>query len=266
MAHNDNVQLYGVWPNPIVPTPKRLAQLDDYQAKAINGDAGGTWTPTSPIILGGAGLTLAGSGGTVSAIVGGVKTQSGGKLVLGNNDFPTFSASRTRTIVMPIVPAMQGFGSGVDSDADPTFGCLRTLCNLAGTKIVVPIPKRYLHNGATLSTVTLAFRIGQPHGAPPGVQPGMTVLRVSTSGVSAALNSTALLQMSAANADAYYFKGNAQTLAYTCNQNNVIDTTQYQYVFTWTEEAGAIPNNGPPLNLLHSWTLAYTAIADQRFE
>lgn len=217
-------------------------------------------------------MTLAGSGASVSAIVGGVTTKSGGKLVLGNNDFPTFSATRSRTLVVPLVPSLNGSTNqyGGDTDIDPTFGCLRSVITndqASGHKIVFPIPKRYLHNGATLSTVTLAWRVGVPSNALPMVNPSMAVWRATTGGTTVALNSSAQLAVSPANADAYYFKGNVQTLAYTCNQNNVIDTTQYQYLFVWTEEFGrALTAHGPTLNLFHSLTLAYTAIADQRFE
>jgi hypothetical protein len=35
-----------------------LEQLDQYSFQSINGDLGGTWAPSSPIIIGGAGLTL----------------------------------------------------------------------------------------------------------------------------------------------------------------------------------------------------------------
>ena len=93
----------------------------------------------------------------------------------------------------------------------------------------------------------------------------MGIWRVSTTGgTKVALNSTPLVVVGT-QGDAYYNKGNAQTLAYACTQNNVIDTTQYQYVFAWTEQIGALPGNPPTLNLFHSLQLRYTSIVDQRF-
>ena len=264
MSHNDNILPYGLWPVPIVPTPKRLSALDDAIAKMLNADDGGAWNPTTPIIIGGAGMNLTTAS---SQILGGVTTKSGGKLVLGNNDWPTFSATRSRRLTMPILPQVINCSAlnGIDADVSPTYGCLRSL-TLSGSKIIVPIPKRFMHNGATLATATLAWRVGQPHGIVPVPTPTLGLYRITTAGVSTALNSTPTVSVVAATADAYYNKGNAQTLLYTTNQNNVVDPATYTYAFVWTEEAGAIPNNGPPLNLLHSLSLAYTTISDQRFE
>jgi hypothetical protein len=242
-----------------------MSALDDAIARSVNGDDGGSWNPLTPIIIGGSGMNLTTSS---SSIQGGVQTAKGGKLVLGNSDWPTFSATRGRTLVFPIVPTMASNSAlyGVDCDLSPQYGCLRTL-DLNGAALVIPIAKRYLHNGATLTRGTLTWRVGQPHGIVPVPTPKMALWRITTSGGTiVALNSTPQLSVSAATADIYFNKGNAQTLTYNCNQNNVIDTTQYQYALVWTDEAGAIPNNGPPLNLLHSLTLSYSTIADQRFE
>mgnify|MGYP000126019933 FL=1 len=269
MPHSDYIQPYGVWPVPLVPTPKRLSALDGAIAKTINGDAGGTWSPTSPIIIGGAGMVL--NGGGTSALLGGVSTRSGGKIVLGHNDFPTFGAARTRTILMPLRPTTPNSSAayGRDSDMSPQFGCLRSTIpdGNVGSRLTVPIPKRYLHNGATLTRVTLAWRVGQPHNnGAPTIAPSIAIWRITTTGGTiVALNSTPQLQV-ATSGDAYYLKGNAQTLVYNCNQNNVIDTTQFQYAFVWSEESGGLLGASPTLNVFHSLKLAYTTIADQRFE
>ena len=262
MSHNDNVQLYGVWPVPIVPTPKRLSALDDAIAKMLNADDGGAWSPTTPIIIGGAGMNLTTAS---SQILGGVTTKNGGRLVLGNNDFPTFSATRTRSLVMPILPSVI---DGGNQDVSPSFGCLRSLIpdTNVGAQLIVPIPKRYMHNGALLATATLTWRVGQPHNTgSPSIAPSMAIWRITTTGTKLALNSTPQLQV-ATSGDAYYNKGNAQTLAYACNQNATIDTTQYQYVFVWSEQSGGLAGSPPTLNLFHSLKLAFTTIADQRHE
>lgn len=266
----DFIRPYGVWPTPVVPTPKRLSALDDAVARSVNADDGGVYAPLSPIIVGGSGLTL--NGGGTSSLTGGVTTKSGGKVILGHNDFPTFGSTRSRTILVPLTPTLVGneitAAGGIDSDISPQYGCIRSLIpsTAGGSKIVFPIPKRYMHNGATLATATLTWRVWQPHNnGSPTIAPSMAIWRVTAAGTKLALNSTPQLQV-VTSGDAYYNKGNPQTLAYACNQNNVIDSTQFQYVFVWSEESGGLASNPPTLNLFHSLALSYTTIADQRFE
>ena len=257
MAHFDYITPMGQWFTPLVPVPKRLAALDDGITRTLNGDDGGTWAPTKPIALGGTqGLQL----GASSTITGGVVAKSGGQLSLGNNDFPTFAGAQTRTLEVPLLPNNIS-NNGQDSDFSSLYGCLRTLVN--GASIWLAIPGRYLHNGATLSTITMNYRVGRPHSALPIVQPALQCYRVTTAGVQAALAAGAA-QVADASAQAYYAAGNKKSLVLTCTTNNVIDTSQYTYLVKWIEETGA--SVLAPLTLLHSLTLGYTAIADMRFE
>jgi hypothetical protein len=257
MGHFDYIMPMGQWFTPLVPLPKRLAALDDGIAKGLNGDDGGTWAPLKPIVLGGSqGLQL----GASSTITGGVTARAGGLLSLGNNDFPTFSGARTRTVEVPLTPH-NASNNNADCDFSSLYGCLRTLVNGATTWIAVP--GRYIHNGATLSTITMSYRVGRPHSALPITQPTLLAYRVTTAGVQAALAGAAAA-VADASAQAYYAAGNRKTLVLTCTTNNVIDTSQYTYIVRWVEETGA--STQPPLNLLHSLTLGYTAIADMRFE
>lgn len=50
----------GLWVTGSVLSAAELETLDDHQSKAIDGYAGGTWAPTSEIVLGGAGLHVTG--------------------------------------------------------------------------------------------------------------------------------------------------------------------------------------------------------------
>src|SRR4051812_16622967 len=64
------------WPKGFVPTPSHLRALDQYSSELVNGDEGGTWAPSAPIVLGAyasPSLTL----DTASVFSGDVKTVSG---------------------------------------------------------------------------------------------------------------------------------------------------------------------------------------------
>lgn len=67
MAHFAYTRAGGVWNALTVLTSAEMADLDAKTFAAINGDAGGTWAPSDPIIIGGDGLDatgpLASSGG-----------------------------------------------------------------------------------------------------------------------------------------------------------------------------------------------------------
>lgn len=60
MAHFTYTRSGGVW-NTLPVAYSELAELDAKTYKAINGDEGGTWAPSSAIVIGGSGLTVVGA-------------------------------------------------------------------------------------------------------------------------------------------------------------------------------------------------------------
>lgn len=60
MAHFQRVRLAGLWLTASVLQPGEMEQLDANQSKAINGDDGGPWSPSSPIEIGGSGIKITG--------------------------------------------------------------------------------------------------------------------------------------------------------------------------------------------------------------
>jgi len=58
MSHNSYVRNLGIWDANKVVSHNEFALLDRGQFVSINGDDGGTWAPLSPIVIGGAGVTL----------------------------------------------------------------------------------------------------------------------------------------------------------------------------------------------------------------
>lgn len=61
MPHNDYASPNGQWPDELALEPSRLRALDQNVSEGIDGDAGGTWAPDKPIIIGGSGLNMSGA-------------------------------------------------------------------------------------------------------------------------------------------------------------------------------------------------------------
>jgi hypothetical protein len=158
--HNVRSRPASQWVSGAVPNARDLKHWDDAQYHGLDGVNGGTYSPTTPIGIGGAGVQLSGE----CVLYGGFETQLGGRYVLGGGtgDYPVFSAGdRTRTVVFPL----RGAGS--------TTGTLyRVNANVNGRPVIrqgwfdpksaavyLPIPQRWVmdgsESGATLTSVSL---------------------------------------------------------------------------------------------------------------
>lgn len=60
MAHFTRVRDTGMWTVGVL-TPAELETFDAHQFAAVNGDTGGTWAPSSQIVIGGSGLQVTGA-------------------------------------------------------------------------------------------------------------------------------------------------------------------------------------------------------------
>lgn len=83
MAHNERVRAdAAAWEAAIPLEPSELDELDEGQFSAINGDDGGVWAPTNPIIIGGAGIEFTGSvpTGEDLSVPGTITVPSGGAI------------------------------------------------------------------------------------------------------------------------------------------------------------------------------------------
>lgn len=258
MSEDDYISPTGKWPDDAATLPKKLSALDGAIAKRVNADDGGGYFPTAPIIFVSQSHQLTLNAGGVT---GSVTTRRGGRLTVPAA--PTFvdafdvPQNRTRTLYWPIVPRLVVNPRAPDRFYSRDLGA--TVVRAAvGTTIAIPIPTRLMHHGATLSTVTLAWRCGQPRALLPAVQSGMDILRaLPVNGGGASLKSGAPVLVGAASTDDYYNGGAVQTLSYACDQHNVIDTTQYHYFFQWILESGSdsVANNNDQLvGLMFSYT------------
>lgn len=196
MSHHDFATESGVWTQEMVPGAQHYYRWDISQLGTLDGDAGGSWEPKTPIMIGGAGVQLVSTG---DRILGGVRTQTGGKLILGQQDLIATFPPRARKIAMsllPTTPASLGIGQQFTSPGGKLFtyppdvtwqkalapfptGLIPNFATL-----VVPIPKAYLENtgfgtlDGMLSSVTLNYRVLSIPGGltpPSGTNPFMAM-------------------------------------------------------------------------------------------
>lgn len=168
MAHNDYVFHRGLVHPHTVPTPGRLRKLDQLASESVNAREGGFWSPTSPINLGGAGVTLSGA---TCELAGGVATGRGSNgIILGPGILPTLDPPAIRSVTIPIENHFRQ--ANLDQAAafvpvsEPAVG-IQHVSPLAGSFFLLKmlIPRLALHRGATLAKATLRFRYTRPPSA-----------------------------------------------------------------------------------------------------
>ncbi|HEY1692251.1 MAG TPA: hypothetical protein VGG39_08815 [Polyangiaceae bacterium] len=223
-----------------------LAALDANQQAALNGVDGSTHAPTAAIVIGGAGLHVTGPlkiarGGTFTV------TAAGG-IVLAAGNVPQYGPrhqGRTATDVHALVggrPARNGTwrvrhaDCGVQAVA-PTMD----FSDGAGPQVArwaVPLRVR---DAATITSLTVALRVGAPHATLPTKMPGVRLLRFPSSGIPQPMTSIA----SGADPSGFVYVPQPasaaswtgqQTLAVPVDQNNVVDIGNYTYALEIIEE------------------------------
>ena len=176
MPHNDYTNVGGLWPSSVVPTPDAMRRLDQAASECIDGDNGGTWTPSSPIIIGGAGVSLL-NNVAVSGAVSGPRAAAGGGIIL-SSQFLSVVPARTRTTVVALrdfltrldenVAIYNELGGGVSAFAGTTFSC--------------PLPSQRIHRNFTPLSVTLRMRVTARPAAVPTSMPGFVITRIPATG------------------------------------------------------------------------------------
>lgn len=165
MSHFDFVRPSGQWPTELVPGSNDYQRWDVAQAKTVDGDNGGTWAPSKPIIIGGAGVVF---NTVASTATGGVTTATSGRVAVPGSTPPSIAAPTVSDTI--IVPALRlKLPSGAASlstglQAEEYFatsfapGAVGVQTMLT-SGVVLEIPRRYLHNGASLIHLTMRFRV-----------------------------------------------------------------------------------------------------------
>ncbi|HEY1692249.1 MAG TPA: hypothetical protein VGG39_08805 [Polyangiaceae bacterium] len=199
MSSFDFVRPSGQWTNEMVPGALDYQRFDDHQSRAVNGDTGGSWSPSQPIVIGGAGLQSSASG---TLLEGGASTATGGRLVVAASagDFPQLSPSRSRTITVPVIDLLSTAGvSGINVVRDDVHGWGIAAPPGASSfvTVYVEIGGRYLHAGARLASASIEFVVTKQPAALPSQPLGFVILSADDTGAPAAsqLNPTALVNL-----------------------------------------------------------------------
>lgn len=207
-------------------------------------------------------------GSIVVSGTGFFQTSSGGRFILGDNDWPQFSSTRTRTVMCPLANLNPRLISGTISINFITIGDFLSIKDedaFAGSIFTCNFPESSMHNGATLSSVELWFYAPTKASLPANF-PGCRVFRTdlftdlaAPTGTSA-LSTTATQEFPAVSLASY--NGKMHKLVYSCNQNNVIDTSKYMYGILVIDESSG---GAAPGNLFTHCVFTYTNIANMRF-
>lgn len=283
MAHFVVTQAPGVWITGYAVPTADWQSLDAKVFAAIDGDNGGCYAPSSPITIsgaGGGGLTVSGptivsGAGCPAGTPGTITTTSTATVTLNDGEYQDLLAGhtgRSRTLVTslaiseappPVFLALPG--AYLAPFTYPTIPLSRnrtymaaqaqapvmTMPNAVQAELHCPLR---VHNGATLSSVAITFRVSQPHTSVPATMPKVRVMRIDSKGTVAPLTLTTDLQgwvsvPTPTSGSTWYANGAAQTLTIACNQNNAIDVSQYTYLVDILEETGGT-----------SWPLAATVM------
>ena len=271
MPHNKHLSFAGQWPGANTVYGPTLRQLDQSIFEAINGDDGGTWTPLTPVSIGGQGMRVV---TTSSLISGDVITQkNSGGIKLLDNDWPTFVANRTRSIFVPLSSWVEPSSDYYRAWSGSPFFPKRvqvTPNDVNNYALIFYVPLNdalRLHNGATLASVDIHMRVPIPHsgsGVATAIASAFSIQRDSPGGSTQYLNSAVLgvVQDPVASIDAYYNNGVPRAVNYPCNQNNVIDTASWSYRMLITDQADALMSFNEYLGA----TFNFTTIPNMAFE
>lgn len=293
MARRPFVHLAGNlsgWPLGFVPTPAFLRNLDQYSSELVNGDDGGEWSPSDPIVIGPHGTPTVTLDTAGSVLLGDVETVKGNRLdavldarpglVLQGGAVPELAAPLTRTVVIPFTswiegrlttyPLVIGFNLyaldpvTLGAQADPVMD----VYTVADTVILsIPFQTRAQHRNATIDSVDVRVLIAGQFRTVPAQAMKVRVVRVRGN-TQVALHSSAggydangWYVDTAATVAAFTGNGEPRLLSYIPNQNNTAINPTTDYFMLQVRGASVFANC--------TWlsaTVTISAIADFRQE
>lgn len=236
---------------PYITLQSDWQSLADKAFKAVNGDRGGAYAPTSPIAINGAGMIVT---GPAEVNYGGIlKTSASSRFKLGNNEWPKLATNhvgRTR-VLRTLVHTRMATPRYLFADSPTYPGSLQTMALTVVTTAGLEQPKCHIpirvHDGGRLVSGVVKIRVPTSRSKVPLAMPRLRIIRVDADGNVESLR----VQSSIVDAngyssfptvtsgDAWYSSGSAQTWTFTCDQKNTIDTSLYVYYIEIIEEVGS---------------------------
>lgn len=236
MSHLQRVQPDSVWVTVYVPKGDDLRKIDANTVLAINGKDGGTYAPSSPIIIGGAGLVVAGpcvfaSSSVILTTGGNSRVVFDADAAVSGFDLPIGHPARSRTRMRPVFEAYVSRSDGL------------ILPGLFSTAGVVPTGARFfipldVDNGGQLDSVTFRYLLASSTPNPMIVR----VVRVSPVGTIEPLRSADAT--SGTDEDGFQLTGpifvSNALFTYICNQNNAVDIASYAYMLEVIDQGNSV--------------------------
>lgn len=251
MSHFTRTHADGTWLGPnYVTVASDYQSLSDKIYKSINGDQGGCWAPSSPIDIDTGGMLV-----TAASTVdygGSLTTISNARFTLDGTEHPRLGVhhvGRLWSVRTPLV-RRQSYPHGHWTTSMVYPGSIQSLACTIQSPTALEQPSFFVsmrvRDGARMPSATLTYRIPTARSAAPIAMPKVRIIRSDKDGVLTTLKSVAsgadslgyVSFPTITSGAAWYANGAAQTFTYTCDQNNVIDTSQYTYYFQLIEEIG----------------------------
>jgi len=233
------------------PTSSQLNQIDADHVRACDRTIAGD-TISGIVVVGGSTSVITFSGGAKAQIANAgalYDVQSTGSIVLGDNDYPTYSASRPLVRCAPFVAQQRGNLFWLVTNNQSTSGAP----GLVGATDLT----NYLVDGATLASLDVFFAVGSPHVGVPATMPSFILYKLAYAASITAMASGTV--PTAASSTAWYASGATQTINIAVGA--VIDRTAYSYFLQVTDESST---NSLAGNIYQSVRLNMTGIADMR--
>ncbi len=227
-----------------VTTGANLADIDVKTASALNGDGGGTWTPSTLIEINGAGAivagpwTLSGAAVTASPPGGSVPTILFNRGTAGDY----FGLAAAHTGASPVVHTGLFEYLSVIPGVVIWFGGL--LPTVKGARFFTPLS---VYSGAaSITSVEISWRVREAHANIPQYLPRMRVIAVADDGTVYPLRAKDATTdvdgfqylPTPLTGAAYYNLGAIQVWTYTCNIVLPVDSSRYIYFVEFIEESG----------------------------
>lgn len=244
MAAFTRTQADGTWITGYAILPADIADLERKAFQGINGDLGGSYTPTAELFVQGSSIVVTGPS---EVRQDGVIT---GDVVLVGTEHERFAeghVNRSRTIWQACTAfAVVGPRPWAATNSLDPVGIQFVASGITtSTELVSPefTMEMRVHDGATLSSVRVRLRVTTPHGHVPTTMPRVRIGRLKYDGSVSYLKATPFDDgftelPRAASGAAWYNNGEVQEFEIVCDQNNVIDVSQYSYFINVVEATG----------------------------
>lgn len=206
------------------------------------------------------GIQTSTPGGIQSYTGSGIQSQVAGGIVCngGSTDYIALNPARTRTITYSTAQFL-GLGLATGWTLD-NYWIQGPGNSGSGCTICLPIQ----HNGATLASVNVLIELNGAPRTVPGTLPTVSILATHTIAGGSTGSPLFLSSTHTQSIPSSFYAGTTaiQVFTYTCDQNNVIDSSQYIYYMILTDEAGT---SSVTLNNYIGFQLNYTNIINMQF-